>query len=462
MIALVGRPNVGKSTLFNRLAGERLAVIDERPGTTRDRLVAEAEWRGMAFDIVDTGGIDPSAFRGKPPLSLDSADYVEVIRLQAEHAIREADAVLFLVDSETGITPADQEVARILRRNQTARGGQPWPPVIVVVNKCDNAQRRAQAIEFYELGMGDPLPVSAQHGIGIGELLDAAVEHLAKIPQPDIRDEEAVRIAIVGRPNVGKSSLLNRILGEERVIVSPIPGTTRDAVDTSLRYYGTAITLIDTAGIRRRGRIAPGVEKYSVLRAVKAVDRAEVVVLVLDAAEGVTAQDAHVAGLVIDKMKSVVVAVNKWDLVPKEGDPEAEWTAAVRQALSFMDYVPVLFISAKTGLRVSQVLPMVLRVQEERLRRIPTSDLNRVLREALDDHAPPSKSGKRLNLLFVAQVDTAPPVFQFQVNDPRLVHFSYVRYLDNRLRQAFGFLGTPIRLTFRKRSRTARGKAADA
>jgi len=461
MIALVGRPNVGKSTLFNRLAGERLAVVDERPGTTRDRLVAEAEWRGMAFDIVDTGGIDPSAFRGRPPLSLDSADYVEVIRLQAEQAIREADAVLFLVDSESGITPADQEVATILRRNQSAREGQPWPPVFVVVNKCDNAQRRAAAVEFYELGMGDPLPVSALHGIGIGELLDAAVQHLAKIPPTDTQDDEAVKIAIVGRTNVGKSSLLNRILGEERVIVSPIPGTTRDAVDTSLRYHGTPIRLIDTAGIRRRGRILPGVEKYSVLRAVKAVERADVVVLVLDAAEGITAQDAHIAGLVIDKMKSVVVVVNKWDLVPKEGDPVAEWTAAIRQDLSFMDYVPVVFVSAKSGLRVGQVLPTALRVQEERLRHIPAADLNRVLREAMDDHAPPSKSGKKLNLYHVSQLDTVPPAFVFQVNDPRLVHFSYVRYLDNRFRQAFGFLGTPIRLTFRKGSRKSRERHGD-
>jgi GTP-binding protein len=461
VIALVGRPNVGKSTLFNRLAGERLAVVDEKPGTTRDRLVAEAEWRGVAFDLVDTGGIDPTAFRGKPPLSLDSADYVEVVRHQAEQAIREADLVLFLVDAEAGITPADQEVATILRRHQSTREGLPWPPVLVVANKCDNAARRSQVVEFYELGMGDPFPVSALHGLGVGDLLDAVAERIARVPQ-EPREDEAVKIAIVGRPNVGKSSLLNRILGEERVIVSPIPGTTRDAVDTSLRYYGTPITLIDTAGIRRRGRVSPGVEKYSVLRAVKAVDRADVVVLVLDGTEGVTAQDAHVAGLVLDKLKSVVLVVNKWDLVPKDGDPTADWTSAVRQALSFMDYVPVLFVSAKTGHRVAQILPMALRVQEERLRRIPTSELNRVLRRAIDDHAPPSKGGKRLNLLFVSQIDTAPPVFLFQVNDPRLVHFSYIRFLENRLREAFGFLGTPVHLTFRRRTRNSRDKSEGA
>ncbi len=453
VVALVGRPNVGKSTLFNRLAGERLAVVHDRPGTTRDRLVAEAEWRGVTFDVVDTGGIDPSSLRRSQPLSLDSADYIPQIRAQAEMAAGGADAVLFLVDGESGVTPADEEVAAILRRGQVQRNGAPYPPILLVVNRCDNAERRKQAVQFYELGMGDPLPISSLHGTGTGDMLDRLIEALGALAVVREPDEVSVRLAILGRPNVGKSSLLNRLLGEERVIVSPIPGTTRDAVDTSLTYFGTAVTLIDTAGIRRRGHIDPGVEKYSVMRALKAIERSDVVLLVLDAQEGVTAQDAHIAGMVLDKMKSVVVVVNKWDAIPKDTGTMVEFAQRVRQALSFLDYVPVLFISAKTGQRVDQVLPTALRVQEERLRRIPTSDLNRLLREAQSQHAPPSKAGVRLKILYGSQVRTDPPTFLFHVNDPRLVHFSYERFLENRIRQEYGFLGTPLRLSFRKRSR---------
>ncbi len=451
LVALVGRPNVGKSTLFNRLAGERLAVVDERPGTTRDRLVASAEWRGLSFDIVDTGGIDPTSMGRGEPLSQDSADYIPQIRAQATMAAREADAVLFLVDGESGPTPADREVAAILRRQQQMRQGEPWPPVLLVVNKCDNPQRRAQAMEFYELGMGDPIPISALHGTGTGDLLDLLLEALGGARQEPKEDDDAVHIAIVGRPNVGKSSLLNRLLGEERVLVSPIPGTTRDAVDTRLRYHGTPITLIDTAGIRRRGRIEPGVEKYSVLRALKAIERADVVLLLIDAVEGITSQDTHIAGMAIDKAKSVVVLVNKWDAIPKDSYTMNEYEARVRQELNFMDYVPVLFISAKTGQRVGQVLSTALRVQEERLRRIPTAELNRLVRQALDAHAPPSKSGKRLRIYYASQVRTDPPTFLFHVNDPKLVHFSYRRFLENRIRDKYGFMGTPLRLSFRKR-----------
>ncbi len=452
VVALVGRPNVGKSTLFNRLAGERLAVVDDRPGTTRDRLVAEAEWRGVTFNVVDTGGIDPSGLRRSEPLSLDSADYIPQIRAQAEMAAGGADAVLFLVDGESGVTPADEEVAAILRRGQVQRDGIPYPPILLVVNRCDNAERRKQAVQFYELGMGDPLPISSLHGTGTGDMLDRLIDAMGALAVVREPDEASVRLAILGRPNVGKSSLLNRLLGEERVIVSPIPGTTRDAVDTSLTYYGTAVTLIDTAGIRRRGHIDPGVEKYSVLRALKAIERSDVALLVLDAQDGATAQDAHIAGMVLDKMKSVVVVVNKWDAVLKDTDTMAEFAQRVRQALSFLDYVPVLFISAKTGQRVDQVLPTALRVQEERLRRIPTSDINRLLRDAVAQHAPPSKAGVRLKILYGSQVRTDPPTFLFHVNDPRLVHFSYERFLENRIRQEYGFLGTPLRLSFRKRS----------
>lgn len=449
VVALVGRPNVGKSTLFNRLAGERLAVVDAVPGTTRDRLVAEAEWRGLSFMLVDTGGIEAAGLPPEQALARASADYLPHMRAQAEQAVQQADAVLFVLDTISGPTAADHEVANVLRRLNRARADRPPTPVLLVANKADNQQRRQGAVEFHELGMGDPTPVSALHGSGVGDLLDRLVELLGDRTAPEAEDDEAVKIAIVGRPNVGKSTLLNRLLGEERVIVSPIPGTTRDAIDTRLTFQGEDLILIDTAGIRRRGRIQPGVEKYSVLRALKAIDRAEVALLLLDAVEGATAQDAHIAGLILDRLKSAVILINKWDAVPA-GQDQAEYAQGVRQALRFLDYVPTLFISALTGEGVEQVLPTAMQVQEERLRRIPTGELNRVLAAAQERHAPPSKAGKRLKILYSAQVRTDPPTFLFHVNDPRLVHFSYERFLENRLRDEFGFLGTPIRLTFRR------------
>lgn len=461
VVALVGRPNVGKSTLFNRLSGERLAVVDDTPGTTRDRLVAEAEWRGVTFDIVDTGGIDPTHLGRGTPLSIGSADYIDEIKVQAQQAAQDADGIIFLVDGGSGLSPADHEVAKILRRNQGKRAGKPWPPIILAVNKCENEKRRAEAIEFYELGFGDPHPISAIHGTGVGNLLDLLFETLHDlIHTTDEEDEEdvAVNIAIVGRPNVGKSSLLNKLLGEERVIVSPIPGTTRDAIDTTLTYHGEQIRLIDTAGVRRRGRIEPGVEKYSVLRTLKAIERADVVTLLIEATEGVTAQDTHIAGMILDKMKSVVVIVNKWDAIKKDIGTMPAFTEHVREELNFMDYVPVLFISAKTGQRVGQVIPTALRVQEERFRRIATSDLNRVIRDALSAHAPPSKAGKRLKIYYGSQVRTDPPTFLFHVNDPNIMHFSYLRFLENRIRNRFGFLGTPLRLSFRRRKKTSANK----
>ncbi len=452
VVALVGRPNVGKSTLFNRLAGERLAVIDDTPGTTRDRLVAEAEWRGFTFDIVDTGGIDPTDLRRWEPLSLDSADYIPQIRAQAEMAARDADAVLFMVDVESGITSADHEVAEILRKLQQECEGKLWPPVLLLVNRCESEERRLQASEFYELGMGDPLPISALHGTGTGDMLDQLIEALHLEDRVEEGPDPSVKIAIIGRPNVGKSSLLNRLLGEERVIVSPIPGTTRDAIDTQLTYHGKPITLIDTAGIRRRGRIEPGVEKYSVIRALKAMDRADVVLLMIDATEGVTAQDAHIGGMAIDKMKSIVVVVNKWDAVTKDTHTLPAYTEYIREQLNFLDYVPVLFISALTGQRIGQVLPTVLQVQEERFLRIPTGELNRLVQKALSSHAPPAKGGKRLKIVYVSQVRSDPPTFLFHVNDPDLVHFSYERYLENQIRRKYSFTGTPLRFSFRRRS----------
>jgi GTP-binding protein len=433
IVAIVGRPNVGKSTLFNRLTGERLAITDEVPGTTRDRLYAEAEWGGVSFIVVDTGGLELTS----------TDDLVAQVRAQAQIAIAEADVILFLVDVMDGLTVGDEEVTQVLRR--TAK------PVLLAVNKADNQALREAAVEFYALGLGEPYPISALHGTGTGDLLDQVV---AAFPVEEEEEElEAVKIAIVGRPNVGKSSLLNRILGQERSIVHEAPGTTRDAIDTQMEWEGEPLVLIDTAGIRRKGRIQQGVEKYSVLRALRAIVRADVVLLLLDAVEGVNAQDAHIAGYILEEAKSVVVVVNKWDLVEKDTYTMQTYVEHIYTTLRFLDYVPVLFVSALTGQEVDQVLPTALRVQEERLTRIPTAELNRILQEAVARHAPPSKAGKRLKFYYATQAAVDPPTFLFFVNDPRLVHFSYERYLENRLREYCGFLGTPLRLSFRKRGK---------
>ena len=452
IVALVGRPNVGKSTLFNRLAEERLAVVDEIPGTTRDRLMTEASWAGASFTIIDTGGIDPSQTgpgKSEEPLSIGSADFINQIKDQAEIAIAESNAVLFLVDAESGVTPADHEVTQILRSHQKERAGEPYPPVFLVVNKADNETRRNQAYQFYELGMGDPFPISALHGTGTGYMLDALVATFQSSDE-EVEDD-TVRIAIVGKPNVGKSSLLNRLMGEERAIVSDIPGTTRDAIDTYLTYEDTAITLIDTAGIRKRGKIVPGVEKFSVLRTMQAVDRASVVLLLVDASVSLSAQDAHIAGYIIDAWKSVVVIVNKWDAITKDSYTMDEYTRLLRHELNFLPYVPLLFISAKTGQRVSQVLPMALRVQDERLTRLATSQVNRILQKAQDIHPAPTKAGKPLKIYYGTQIRSDPPTFILYVNDPKLAHFTYQRFLENRIREEYPFLGTPIRLLLRRR-----------
>lgn len=448
VVALVGRPNVGKSTLFNRLIGERLAIVDDTPGTTRDRLVSEAEWNGRAFHVVDTGGIDP-AHGGKSPLSIGSADFIQEIREQALMAARDADAVLFIVDGIEGVTGPDREVAEILRRMQKKVGETFQPPIFVVANKCESVARRDEATQFYELGLGDPHPISAIHGTDVGDLLDALVISFPE--QPVDEEDDSVKIAIVGKPNAGKSSLLNRLAGEERVIVSHIPGTTRDSIDTRLDFDGVAVTLIDTAGIRRRGKIERGVEQYSVLRAFKSIERADVVLLVIDAVEGISTQDAHIAGFVLEASKSVVVLVNKWDAVEKDTYTMTAFTGKIREELNFMSYVPLLFISAKTGQRVEQVLPMALRVQEERLARLTTSQINQILTKAQDDHPAPSRAGRALKMYYGTQVRSDPPTFMIYVNDPKLAHFSYRRFVENRIRDEYGFLGTPIRLVMKGR-----------
>jgi len=450
VIALVGRPNVGKSTLFNRLTGERLAIVDEIPGTTRDRLLAEADWSGYFFYVMDTGGIDPTKSKGQKPLSIGSNDFINQIREQAELAIQESDLILFIVDGQTGVTPADHEIAEILRKMQKKVDGQFKPPIVLVVNKAESSKIRQVVAEFYELGMGEPFAVSALHGTGTGDLLDEVVKHIEAIDE-DMEEDNSAKIAIVGKPNVGKSSLLNKIVGQERSIVSDIPGTTRDAVDTTLVYNDIPVTLIDTAGIRRRGKVSPGVEKFSVVRSMKAIERADVAILVIDATTSITVQDTHIAGYIKDAWKSAVVAVNKWDLVEKDTYTINDYTSHIRQELNFMDYVPMIFISALTGKRVDQVLPLALQVQEERLARLTTSQINKIIQRAQDMHPAPSKTGKALRIYYGTQVRSDPPTFMLYVNDPALAHFTYLRYLENQIRKDYPFVGTPVRLVLKKR-----------
>jgi GTP-binding protein len=432
--ALVGRPNVGKSTLFNRLIGEHRAVVHEQPGTTRDRLYGTVDWRGREFTVIDTGGIG---------LDTGEGDLLADVRLQAEEAMREADVIVWVVDAAGGLTGADHEVAEELRRSTK--------PVILAANKVDNAKRELDAIaEFSRLGFEEPVTVSALHGEGTGDLLDAIVTWF---PKADVEPETppAVSIAIVGRPNVGKSSLVNALVGARRAIVRDEAGTTRDAIDTPIVRDGQTVLLIDTAGIRRRGRIAPGVEKFSVLRAVRAIERADVAVLLIDATEGVLAQDAHVAGYVDEAAKGLIVAVNKWDLVEKHPKAQQEYTQALRRELKFADWAPVIYVSAKTGQRVERIVSEALAIQAERTKRVPTPRLNDVIRRAVEVH-PLTERGRALKIYYTAQTGTGPPRFTCFCNDPRLVHFSYVRYLDNTLRAHFGFDGTPIRLEFRSRN----------
>ncbi len=448
VVALVGRPNVGKSTLFNRFSGEPRAIVDDVPGTTRDRLFGESLWNGVSFDMIDTGGIDPSSSR-KDPLSIGSAEYIKQIRYQAEMAVQDADVILFVTDATSGVTPADVEVAEMLRRSQKEVDGRLIPPVLLVVNKADSAGLRSNAVDFHELGMGEPYPVSALHGTGTGDLLDALVAEFPK--EVEEEEDDSIKVAIVGKPNVGKSSLLNKLVGGERAIVSPIAGTTRDATDTKITYNGIDVTLIDTAGIRKRGKVEPGVEKYSVIRSMRAIERADVAILVLDATEGISAQDAHIAGYIVEAWKSTVVVVNKWDLVEKDTYTMAQYTARIREDLKFMDYVPILFISAKTNQRVDQVMPMVIRVQEERLARLTTSQLNRIIQRAQDAHASPGIHGRSLRMYYGTQVRSDPPTFLIYVNDPSLAHFTYIRYLENSIRKDYAFIGTPIRVILRPR-----------
>jgi GTP-binding protein len=456
VLALVGRPNVGKSTLFNRLIGRRTAIVEDLPGTTRDRIYGDSYWNGVGFTVIDTGGLEAPAEigavrprQGEAPLAIGSAPFVRHIQNQAQVAIDEADVIVLVVDGKEGLTAADEDVAELLRRSNK--------PVFVAVNKTESTTRQLDALEFWNLGLGEPHPVSAYHGDGVGDLLDVVVKELPAYPD-DEEGAESIGITIVGRPNVGKSSLLNALMGVERAIVSEVPGTTRDPIDTQLTYHGQLITLIDTAGIRRRGSVEPGIEQYSVLRSTRSIDRADVVLLLIDATEGVTAQDAHIAGYVLEKHKSVVVIVNKWDAIEKDERTMLEYSAKVREDLKFLDYVPVLFISAKTRQRVSQVLPTALEVVAARRHRLSTSEVNNLLHAAYDAISPPTKNGRPLRIYYGTQVSNDPPSFAIFVNDAEIVHFSYERYLENRIRAHYPFSGTPLRLLFRARDSERNGE----
>ncbi|HEX3303428.1 MAG TPA: ribosome biogenesis GTPase Der [Thermomicrobiales bacterium] len=437
IVAIVGRPNVGKSTLFNRLVGERRAIVEDIPGTTRDRLYGTTTWGGVEFTIVDTAGLqDPSEIEAS-----STAEIAQMTRDQARSAIDEADVIVFMVDTKAGMTAGDHEVADMLRRTDK--------PTILVANKVDNINRKDMAVEFYELGLGDPMAMSSYHGVGTSDLLDRIVENL-----PHFEEEPEIagpKIAIVGRPNVGKSRLVNALIGEERSIVSDVPGTTRDSLDTHMEWNGRPLTLIDTAGIRRRGRIEQGIEHFSVLRSMRAIDRSDVVLLVVDSTEGFTAQDLHIAGYVEEQKKGIVVIVNKWDLIEKDSSTMDLYRDEAKRQLDFLPYAPLVFISAKFGQRVQNVLEMALLVEMERRKRVSTSALNKLLREAVAAHAPASKPGKWLKFYYATQADVSPPTFVFFCNDPQSVHFSYKRYLENQIRDQFGFVGNPVRMAFRGR-----------
>ena len=434
IVAIVGRANVGKSTLFNRLVGERLAIVEDLPGTTRDRVYADISWGDHELTLIDTGGLEP-----RPDSSLR-----QKVKYQAEAAIEEAEVIIFMVDVLEGVTLSDSEVAEALRRSQKL--------IILVVNKADNDQRRDQAFQFHELGIGEPIAISAHHGTGVADMMD---EVAARLPPPTPIEEEPgmLKIAIVGRPNVGKSMLLNTILGQERAIVSETPGTTRDAIDTVFQYDGEPILFIDTAGIRRRGRVEGGIERYSVMRSLRAISRADVAILVTEAAEVITAQDTHIAGYIHQALKGMVLVVNKWDLAGELGIDAAACTTEILQRLKFFPGIPILFVSAQFGSGIDQVLPTAKGVSQDRQKRLPTALLNEEMGRILAAHSPPSVRGRQLKVSYVTQAEVNPPTFVFFVNDPRLLHFSYQRYLENKLREAFGFGGIPLKFVFKRKGK---------
>ncbi|SJZ35729.1 ribosome biogenesis GTPase Der [Garciella nitratireducens] len=433
IVAVVGRPNVGKSTFFNKVAGKRISIVEDTPGVTRDRIYAEAEWLGNSFTLIDTGGIEPF-----------SKDIIlQQMRLQAELAIETADVIIFMVDGREGITAADYEVANMLRKSNR--------PTLLVVNKIETKKLESNIFEFYNLGLGDPIAISAKQGLGLGDLLDEVVKLFPKDKKTQ-ENEDRLRIAVIGKPNAGKSTLINKLLGEERVIVSHIAGTTRDAIDTPFQYNGENYILIDTAGIRRKSRIRENVEKYSVIRSFTGIERSDVCLLMIDAQEGVTEQDTKIAGYAHEEGKAIIIIVNKWDLIEKDSKTMDQFRKEIREKLSFMSYAPILFISAKTGQRIHKIMELVDYVSNQHSMRISTGMLNEIIGEAILLNQPPADKGKRLNILYATQASVKPPTFILFVNDINLMHFSYQRYIENQIRKSFGFEGTPIRFIIRQKN----------
>jgi len=433
IVAIVGRPNVGKSTLFNVLAGERISIVQDTPGVTRDRIYADCTWLNMNYTLIDTGGIEP-----------DSKDIIlSQMREQAEIAMETADVIIFITDVRQGLVDSDSKVADMLRKS--------GKPVVLVVNKVDSFEKyMSDVYEFYNLGIGEPIPVSAASKLGIGDMLDEVTKHFPK-RNTDEEEDERPRIAIVGKPNVGKSSIVNKLLGENRVIVSDVAGTTRDAIDTTVRYNKKDYIFIDTAGLRRKSKIKEEIERYSIIRAVTAVERADVVLLVIDASEGITEQDAKIAGIAHERGKGILIVVNKWDLIEKDDKTMKQHTNRIREVLSFMSYAEILFISAETGQRIGKLYEYIDMIMANQTMRIATGVLNEIMTEAVAMQQPPSDKGKRLRLYYITQVSVKPPTFVIFVNDKELMHFSYTRYIENQIRNAFGFKGTSLKFIIRER-----------
>lgn len=432
IVAIVGRPNVGKSTIFNRLAGSRIAIVEDKPGITRDRIYSSSEWLGYDFNIIDTGGIE---------LNQDDP-IIQQTKMQAELAIEEADTIIFIVDGQSGLTSVDKEIALFLYRSRK--------PVVLAVNKLDNYKMQENIFEFYELNLGEPFPISGAHGTGLGDLLDEVVRHFPTVVE-DKYDSDVIRVAVIGRPNVGKSSLINALLGEVRVIVSDVPGTTRDAIDTFISTEEQDYILVDTAGMRRRGKVYEKTEKYSVLRALKAIEESEVALIVIDGNEGIIEQDKKIAGYAHEAGRACIFVVNKWDIVEKDDKTMRKFTEDIRDQFQFMSYAPILFLSALTKSRINRVFPMVREVAEAYSTRIKTSVLNDVLFDAVALNPPAMVKGKRLKIGYSTQVAVKPPTFVIFVNEPEIMHFTYRRYLENKIREAFDFSGTPIHIIIRKK-----------
>ncbi|MBI5975351.1 ribosome biogenesis GTPase Der [Staphylococcus canis] len=432
VVAIVGRPNVGKSTIFNRIVGERVSIVEDTPGITRDRIYSSGDWLTHEFNIIDTGGIE-----------LGDAPFQTQIRAQAEIAIDEADVIIFMVNVREGVTQNDELVAQLLYKSKK--------PVVLAVNKVDNPEMRNDIYDFYSLGFGEPFPLSGSHGLGLGDLLEEVAKHF-KADEPDPYDDDTIRLSLIGRPNVGKSSLINAILGEERVIVSNIAGTTRDAIDTEYTYDGQEYVLIDTAGMRKKGKVYESTEKYSVLRALKAIERSNVVLVVIDAEEGIIEQDKRVAGYAHEEGKAIVIVVNKWDTVEKDSNTMKKFTDDIRQNFQFLDYAQIAYVSAKEGSRLKTLFPLINEASENHKKRVQSSTLNEVIMDAIAMNPTPTDKGRRLKVFYATQVAIEPPTFVVFVNEVELLHFSYKRYIENQIRDAFGFDGTPIHIIARKRN----------